>query len=95
MKSVDKKRRSIWLVYILRCADGSFYTGATNYLAKRIMEHNRGSGSKYTRSRRPVSLLATSIKMNKSEALRLEIKIKRLPKSKKLLFLNVKLSGNQ
>ena len=95
MKSGDEKRSSNWLVYVLHCADGSFYTGATNCLAKRIIEHNRGSGSKYTRSRRPVFLLAASAAMTKSDALRLEIKIKRLPKFKKILCLNCAHAGEQ
>lgn len=72
------------MVYILRCADGSYYTGATNDLNKRLAAHHRGTASKYTRSRRPLSLLATSGAMAKTEAMRLEIKIKRLPKTKKI-----------
>jgi predicted GIY-YIG superfamily endonuclease len=84
MKTIKEQRYQGWIVYILRCSDGSFYTGATNDLEKRIREHNRGTASKYTRSRRPVTLMAVSIDMNKSEALRLEIKIKRLPKTRKI-----------
>jgi putative endonuclease len=93
MKSKAEQRHQGWIVYILRCSDGSFYTGATNYLEKRLKDHNRGMASKYTRSRRPVALLATSVDMNKSEALRLEIKIKRLPKIKKIAFLKSVVSG--
>ncbi len=82
-----EQKRSAWRVYILCCADGSFYTGATNNLEKRLSDHNRGTASKYTRSRRPVTLLATSAAMNKGEALRLEIKIKKIPKGKKVARL--------
>ena len=46
-----------WHVYIVRCADGSLYTGLTNDLTARIAKHNSGAGAKYTRSRRPVRLV--------------------------------------
>jgi putative endonuclease len=88
MKSKVERKHGNWMVYILRCADGSFYTGATNNLEKRLTGHNRGTASKYTRARLPVQLLATSAKMNKSEALRLEMKIKKLPRAKKLAAFN-------
>jgi len=87
MKPKNEQKREEWLVYILRCSDGSFYTGVTNHLEKRLTCHNRGTASKYTRSRRPVTLLATSVKMNKSEALRLEMKVKKGPKAKKIACL--------
>ncbi|MEE9913236.1 MAG: GIY-YIG nuclease family protein [Deltaproteobacteria bacterium] len=82
-----EQKRLAWRVYILRCSDGSFYTGATNNLEKRLSDHNRGTASKYTRSRRPVTLLATSAVMNQSEALRLEINIKKIPKARKVACL--------
>ena len=87
MKTKKGGRRKEWIVYILRCADGSFYTGATNGLEKRLIGHNRGTASKYTRSRRPVTLIATSAEMDKGEALRLEIKIKKMPKINKIACL--------
>lgn len=87
MKTKKGGRRKEWIVYILRCADGSFYTGATNGLEKRLIGHNLGTASKYTRSRRPVTLLATSAEMDKGEALRLEIKIKKMPKINKIACL--------
>jgi len=93
MKSKEEQKHQGWIVYILCCSDGSFYTGATNGLEKRLKDHNRGTASKYTRSRRPVAILATSVEMNKREALRLEIKIKRLPKTKKIAFLKRVASG--
>lgn len=83
------------MVYILRCSDGSFYTGATNALEKRLREHNRGTASKYTRSRRPVTLAETSAVMKRGDALRLEMKLKKLPKTKKIAFLrNSRLEKN-
>ena len=48
--------RDQWYVYILECADGSYYTGITNDLKARTRQHNEGAASRYTRSRRPVSL---------------------------------------
>lgn len=83
------------MVYILRCSDGSFYTGVTKSLEKRLMGHDRGTASKYTRSRRPLTLLATIVEMNKGEALRLEIKIKKMPKAKKVACLKSSWLGNE
>lgn len=82
-----KKRPHQWMVYILCCSDGSFYTGATNNLEKRLLCHNRGTASKYTRSRGPATLLATSAEMSKSQALRLEMKIKKMPRTGKIAGL--------
>ena len=74
-----------WCVYILECADGTYYTGITNNLPKRLNEHNTSArGAKYTRSRRPVELLEHVRVKNKSQALRLEYKIKSLKRSKKI-----------
>jgi putative endonuclease len=82
----NKKSKS-WVVYILRCSDKSLYTGITNNIKKRFAAHNLGKAAKYTRSRRPVKLLATSAKMDRASAMRLELKIKKLPKEKKLSAL--------
>jgi len=95
MKLKIEQKHQGWIVYILRCSDGSFYTGTTNGLEKRLISHNRGTASKYTRSRRPVTLLATSVEMSRGEALRLEIKIKKLPKAKKIACLTSSRSGNE
>ena len=78
------KKNKEWVVYILNCSDCTLYTGITNNLARRFAAHNKGKAAKYTRSRRPVKLIATSAKMARIEAMRLEIKIKKLPKTKKL-----------
>jgi putative endonuclease len=84
MKSKKKSADNSWLVYLLRCKDKSLYTGITNDIEKRIAAHQKGTGAKYTRSRRPVRLLKISKYMSRKEAMRLEIKIKRMPKEKKL-----------
>ncbi|MBI3582174.1 MAG: GIY-YIG nuclease family protein [Nitrospinae bacterium] len=72
-----------WSVYLLRCADGSLYCGVTNDLKKRLKTHNAGKASKFTRGRLPVKLAAVSGGLSKSEAMRHEYRIKRLPKSEK------------
>ena len=74
----------LWQVYLLRCADKTLYCGITNDIARRIEKHNAGKGAKYTRSRLPVTLLATSRGLSKSDALILERCIKRQPASKKM-----------
>ena len=76
-----------YCVYILLCSDDSYYTGITNNLQKRIDKHNKGTASKYTRSRLPVVLLAVRSNLTKSQALRLEIKVKKQKKKNKLEFL--------
>ncbi len=73
-------------VYIVRCADGSLYTGITNDLSRRIRLHNTGLGSKYTRSRIPVTLAYAEAASSKGEALRREIQIKKMSRSSKLLL---------
>lgn len=73
-----------WTVYILRCGDGTLYTGCTNDLPRRLAAHQNGKGAKYTRSRLPVTLAYQEKAVDKSAALRREIAIKRLRRRKKL-----------
>lgn len=70
-------------VYILRCKDDSLYTGWCIDLEKRLALHNSGKGAKYTRSKRPCKLVYYEEISNKSDALKREIAIKKLTKSKK------------
>jgi putative endonuclease len=72
-----------WVVYILECSDGSFYTGISNNVEARINTHNASKGAKYTKSRLPVTLVFQEITFNKSESLRREIEIKKLTRKKK------------
>ena len=65
-------------IYILKCGDGSFYTGWTTAPAKRVALHNKGKGAKYTRSRLPVCLVYTESFATKSEALKREYAVKKL-----------------
>lgn len=75
-------------VYILRCADGSYYTGWTNDLAARLAAHNRGSGgAKYTRSRRPVHLVYGEILPDKGMAMKREAQIKKLSRREKEILV--------
>jgi len=72
-----------WLVYVLRCGDGSLYTGITNDLPKRLKTHGAGKASKYTRSRLPVKLVYSEPRKSKSAALKREAAIKKLPRPHK------------
>ena len=76
-----------WVVYLVRCSDNSIYCGISNNLKLRLIEHNSGKGAKYTRSRRPVELVGISPVMTKSEALKLEYRIKQLPANEKIVVL--------
>jgi len=77
-----------WCVYIVECVDGTFYTGATNNLDKRLSEHNSpNSKTRYTRSRRPVILVYTEMDKTKSEALKREIEIKKLTRKQKFFLI--------
>ena len=81
---MDKR---LWVVYLIRCSDESLYCGITNDLKNRLIAHNSGKGAKYTRFRRPVELVAASSEMTKSDALKLEYRVKQVPASKKYLEL--------
>ena len=84
---------SPWLVYILRCRDGSLYTGVTNDLPKRLQAHGTGKASRYTRSRLPVRLAYQEPQPTKSLALKREAAIKALPRAAKLLLLAMQQTG--
>lgn len=76
-----------WFVYLIRCADNTLYCGITTDIERRLKQHNEGSASKYTRSRRPVTLAAHGFAGSKSDALKLEIKIKKQPTRNKIDYL--------
>ena len=73
--------------YIVKCTDGTFYTGWTNDLEKRIAAHNSGEGAKYTRCRRPVELVYYERFETKEEAMSREWHIKHLSRKRKLELL--------
>ena len=77
-----------WFVYIVKCVDETYYTGITTNVMRRLEEHNsRNRGSKYTRSRRPVHLVCAVEVENMSDALKLEHKIKKMKRNKKVSYL--------
>ena len=73
--------------YILKCADGTLYTGWTNDVPRRLARHNEGTASKYTRARRPVVLAHLEEFATKQEAMKRECEIKKLTKAKKLKLI--------
>lgn len=76
-----------WFVYIVQCSDGTLYTGISTNVQRRLREHNTGRGAKYTKSRGPVNLLVQFSGLNKSDALKIEYKIKQLSRSQKFCLI--------
>ncbi len=74
----------MYYVYILQCEDGSFYTGLTTNVQRRLKEHRAGIGGRYTRSHRPKKVIYTERRKTRSAALRREAEIKKWPREKKL-----------
>ena len=74
--------------YILRCSDGTLYTGWTNDITKRLAAHNAGKGAKYTKARRPVKLVHIEYFTTKEEAMRREYAIKQLSRTDKEKLLS-------
>ena len=72
-----------WFVYILRCGDGTLYTGVTDDVQRRLAAHRAGKGAKYTRGRGPLELVYTQEQPDKSTALRREVQIKKLTRPQK------------
>lgn len=77
-----------WFAYIIRCSDGTLYTGVTNDLAERLKKHDAGKASRYTRGRGPVVLSHFEKFGSMGEALRREAEIKRLSREKKQELIN-------
>ena len=77
-------------LYILRCTDGTYYTGITTNVSRRLPEHNglSGKGAKYTSTRRPVELVYEDSFPSRSEALKEELRIKRLTRSQKKALIS-------
>jgi predicted GIY-YIG superfamily endonuclease len=84
---VAKRAAEIWFVYILRCADGTLYTGITKDLARRTRQHNAGTAARYTRSRRPVKFVYQEPQRGQSLALKREAAIKKLTRREKLALI--------
>ena len=86
-----------WSVYILRCADGSLYTGVARDLEKRLLQHNGelAGGARYTRGRRPVQLLWSAPAHERSSAQLQEAAIKRMAMAEKLRFIGFAVKNNR
>ena len=72
-----------FFTYLLECSDGTYYCGWTTDPARRLAEHNNGTGSRYTRSRRPVRLVYLKSLLSRNEAMRLEAAIKKMTRRQK------------
>lgn len=85
-----KDEQKNWYIYIVKCADNSFYTGIAQNIVRRINEHNTSNsiGSKYIRNRRPVILVYKEVTHSKSLALKREAEIKRLSRKIKNQIIN-------
>ncbi len=77
----------MWSVYIVRCADGTYYTGIAKDLDKRIDVHNAGKGAKYTQRRLPVALVYSEAADNRSTASKREYQIKQLSRAEKIKMI--------
>lgn len=87
MALTDANSQLDWTVYMVRCADGSLYTGIAKDLAARIETHNSGKGAKYTRTRRPVSIVWQEPAETRSAASKREYAVKRLSRQTKLSMI--------
>jgi predicted GIY-YIG superfamily endonuclease len=83
IQGMKRRGRKDWTVYVLRCGDGSLYTGVAKDVQARFKQHSEGRGATYTRTRLPVKLLYQQEGLTHSEALIREAQIKAMPRSKK------------
>ena len=83
IQRMKRRGQKDWAVYILRCGDGSLYTGIAKDVKARFKQHSEGRGATYTRTRLPVELLYQQRGLTHSEALIREVQIKAMPRSKK------------
>jgi putative endonuclease len=83
IQGMKRRGQKDWTVYILRCADGSLYTGIAKDVQARVKQHSEGRGGTYTRTHLPVKLLYQQEGLTRSEALLREAQIKAMPRSKK------------
>jgi predicted GIY-YIG superfamily endonuclease len=84
---IGTKSNGTWFVYLLRCADGTLYTGITIDLTRRVEQHNAGTASRYTRSRLPVVLVYEEPQTSRSLALKRELVIKALSRLEKEMMI--------
>ncbi len=89
--TINKKKEkedTMYYIYILECADGTFYTGYTTQVEERVLAHNAKKGAKYTRGRTPVKLVYQESFEEKSEALKREYAIKKMTRKEKVKLMN-------
>jgi predicted GIY-YIG superfamily endonuclease len=79
-----------WFVYIVRCCDGTLYTGITKNVTRRFQQHNAGTASRYTRSRRPVRLVYQEARPSQGSALKREAAIKALTRREKMAMIRLR-----
>ena len=90
LKYKKMPRPDFWFVYMLKCANGAFYTGITKDVQARLKEHNNGTGARYTRSFGPVKLVWKERRTSKSQALKREARIKSWPSPAKAALVRKK-----
>lgn len=83
VQSSSKEKLRVNYTYIVECSDGSYYTGWTNHLEKRMRDHNEGRGAKYTKPRRPVTLIYYEEHETKEAAMKREYAIKHMSRRQK------------
>ena len=86
---------AIWSLYILECCDGSFYTGVTNDIDRRLLAHQKGTASRYTRTRRPVVLVYQEQCGTRSQSLARECAVKSLSRQRKEELISGRESGHK
>ncbi len=86
---------SVWSLYILGCSDGSFYTGVTTDIGRRLQEHQEGKASRYTRTRRPVVLVYQEECGTRSQSLARECAVKSLSRERKEELISGRKSDHQ
>jgi predicted GIY-YIG superfamily endonuclease len=83
IRRMKKRGPKEWSVYVLRCGDGSLYTGIAKDVDSRLKKHSSGKGAAYTRTHRPVELVYTESRFTRSQALIREAAVKRMPRPRK------------
>ena len=88
MNTDDRKKRTPkWILYVLKCRDDTWYTGITTDLARRVLEHNAGRASRYTRSRLPITVIYQEPCSSRSTALKKEYAVKQLSRKEKAEYM--------
>lgn len=82
-----------WFVYMIRCADGSLYTGSSNHLIRRWHEHRQGRGARYLRAHEPEAMVLVEEHPDRSQACRREYQIKQLTREEKEALIEARMNG--